>query len=85
MGAERIRRNLGLSADDVVEWCKAAVNGAPDSAVVRRGKNFYVRGNGFVITIIAGSQNLYQQLAVTGFARKFFAEQGGDCRQSFVD
>jgi ribosomal protein S18 acetylase RimI-like enzyme len=55
MGEERIRRNLGLGTGDVTEWCKRAVANAPDSAIVRRGKNFYVSGDGFVLTINAHS------------------------------
>ncbi|MDR0913566.1 MAG: DUF3781 domain-containing protein [Oscillospiraceae bacterium] len=58
MGAERIRRNLGLGNADVVEWCKNAVANAPDSAIVRRGKNWYVSGDGFVITINVHSHTI---------------------------
>jgi hypothetical protein len=58
MGEERIRCNLGLENADVVEWCKKAVANAPDSAIVRRGKNWYVSGDGFVIIINAHSHTI---------------------------
>lgn len=51
LGVERIRRNLGLDVDDVVAWCKQAVLAAGEGAVIRRGKNWYVSGDGFILTI----------------------------------
>jgi hypothetical protein len=58
MGEERIRRNLGLENANIVEWCKKAVANATDSAIVRRGKNWYVSGDDFVITINAHSHTI---------------------------
>jgi hypothetical protein len=55
LGLERIRRNLGLETDDVVEWCKEVVRNASEDDVVRRGKNYYVYGENFVLTINAHS------------------------------
>lgn len=54
-GVQRIRKNLGLTCD-VVVWCKEQV-GNSDS-ITRTGKNWYVRGNGFVITINAHSYTI---------------------------
>jgi hypothetical protein len=48
LGAERIRRNLGIKTNDVVEWCRQAITGAGDGATETRGKNWYVKGDGFV-------------------------------------
>jgi hypothetical protein len=57
MGAERIRRNLSLAdTEDVVLWCKRQIEN-PD-AITRAGKNWYVRGEGFVITVNAGSYTI---------------------------
>ena len=53
MGAERIMRNLKLQTDDVAAWCKDAVRNA--EAITGQGKNWYVYGNGSVITINAHS------------------------------
>jgi hypothetical protein len=58
MGVERIRRNLDLEAEDVVDWCKAEVKNAPASTITRNGKNWYVTGNGFVITINVHSHTI---------------------------
>ena len=53
MGAERIKRNLNLHTDDVVVWCKAAVEQA--DIIIGQGKNWYVYKDGAVITINARS------------------------------
>jgi ribosomal protein S18 acetylase RimI-like enzyme len=53
MSAERIRRNLNLKTDDVVSWCKESV--ARSNIMIEQGKNWYVYGNGVVITINARS------------------------------
>lgn len=60
LGAMRIRRDLSLEVDDVVAWCKDAVRtyGADESRVERRGKNWYVTGDGFVLTINAHSHTI---------------------------
>ena len=49
MGAERIKRNLNLETDDVILWCKEAVQTA--DMVIGQGKNWYVYRDGSVITI----------------------------------
>jgi hypothetical protein len=56
MGEERIVRNLALKTANVVAWCKQAVMNA--SSIERKGKNWYVYGNGFVITINAHSNTI---------------------------
>lgn len=53
LGIIRIRKNLGLDTGDVVAWCKGQIAN-PDS-ITRTGKNWYVRGEGFVITVNAQS------------------------------
>jgi hypothetical protein len=58
MGEERIRRNLGLKTEDVLAWCKTAAANAPESAIIRRGKNFYVTCNGFTLTVNAHSHTI---------------------------
>jgi hypothetical protein len=58
LGEARIRRNLALTADDVVDWCKRVVLAAKGDAVTRKGKNWYVRGDGFIITINAYSHTI---------------------------
>jgi tRNA (guanine37-N1)-methyltransferase len=58
LGGERIKLNLGLTADDVVGWCKRAVLDAGADSVIRKGKNWYVYGNGYVLTINADSHTV---------------------------
>ena len=54
MGAERIRRNLGLADSDVVKWCRSRILDQ-NAAIERQGKNWYVRIDGCVITVNASS------------------------------
>lgn len=57
MGVDRIRRNLGFGDIDVVGWCKSRI---PDknADITRQGKNWYVRVDGCVITVNAGSYTI---------------------------
>jgi hypothetical protein len=58
LGEKRIRRNLGIDADDIVAWCKQLVQTVKGDAVNRLGKNWYVVGNGFTLTINASSHTI---------------------------
>ncbi|MCL2368336.1 MAG: DUF3781 domain-containing protein [Oscillospiraceae bacterium] len=53
LGAERIRRNLGLADIDVVAWCKNRIRDADN--IVRRGKNWYVHTGDDILTVNASS------------------------------
>ena len=57
LGRERVKRNLGLADEDVVEWCRSNILNR-DAVTERRGKNWYVRINGCVITVNAGSYTI---------------------------
>lgn len=57
LGTERIRRNLSLETDDVVEWCRRKIS-APESHTERRGKNWYICGDGCIITVNAHSYTI---------------------------
>ena len=56
MGEGRIRRNLALGDDvaDVVACCRAKIE-SPAAAIERKGKNWYCRIDGCVITVNAYS------------------------------
>lgn len=56
LGIQRVRKNLGLDAKDVVLWCRQQVEN-PQS-ISRVGKNWYVRGDGFIITVNAHSYTI---------------------------
>lgn len=54
MGAERVRRNLGLDVPDVIAWCREKILD-PSCRLERRGKNWYVGADGCEITVNAHS------------------------------
>lgn len=54
LGVVRIKRNLSLETDDVVEWCREKIK-LPNAEIVCRGKNYYVKIDGCVITVNAHS------------------------------
>jgi hypothetical protein len=58
MGEERIRRNLHLDVPDVVAWCGAQIRGTAPEQIIRKGKNWYVYGEGFLLTINAYSHTI---------------------------
>ena len=59
MGVDRIRRNLGLGdvIPDVVAWCKNQIE-SPEATITRKGKNWYCRIGGCVITVNAYSYTI---------------------------
>lgn len=57
LGAVRIRRNLALDTDAVVSWCRQKIE-APGAEIQRKGKNWYIRIDGCVITVNAYSYTI---------------------------
>lgn len=57
LGIERIKRNLSLDTDNVVWWCRDKIS-SPAAAIVRNGKNWYVKIDGCVITVNAYSYTI---------------------------
>jgi len=39
LGIVRIKKNLGLDVEDVVEWCKEEIKKTDD--IIKKGKNYY--------------------------------------------
>lgn len=64
LGVVRIKRNLSLDTNDVIGWCKAKT-GSADAVVIRKGKNWYVRVDGCIITI-----NAYSYTVITAHKEK---------------
>lgn len=64
LGVVRIKRNLSLETDDVVEWCREKT-GLPQAEITRNGKNWYVRIEGCVITV-----NAYSYTIITAHKEK---------------
>ena len=50
MGMERIRRNLSLGVDNVVEWCKSKIMDK-NSLITIKGKNWYIEIDKTIITV----------------------------------
>ena len=57
MGVERIKRNLFLDTDDVVEWCRGRISDA-GASLSRRGKNWYAVIDNCEITVNAHSYTI---------------------------
>jgi hypothetical protein len=64
LGTDRIRNNLCLDICDVTEWCKRKIE-ASDS-ISRKGKNWYVYIDDFIITINAHSFTIITAHIVKG-------------------
>jgi hypothetical protein len=57
LGVVRIRRNLSLETNDVVDWCKNKIQ-KPESVVTRNGKNWYIKIDNVIITVNAHSYTI---------------------------
>jgi len=54
LGVVRIKRNLSLDTDNVVEWCKDKIKSS-SAIITRNGKNWYVNVDNCIITVNAYS------------------------------
>jgi hypothetical protein len=59
----RIKRNLELETNDVVNWCKNEIK--KSNEIYRKGKNWYVSGKGLIITI-----NVHSYTIITAHKEK---------------
>lgn len=57
MGIDRIKKNLGLDTNDVVEWCKNKVLDEGCN-ICKQGKNWYCEIDNIKITINAYSYTI---------------------------
>lgn len=57
LGVVRIKRNLSLDTDDVVDWCKTKISSA-NAEIIRNGKNWYVNVDNYIITVNAYSYTI---------------------------
>ncbi len=57
LGVERIRKNLRLDTDDVVNWCREKIK-EPNSDISKNGKNWYINVDDCVITVNAYSYTI---------------------------
>lgn len=64
LGVERIKRNLSLDTNDVVEWCKSKI-ASKDACISRNGKNWYIHVDHCIITV-----NAYSYTIITAHKEK---------------
>jgi len=64
LGIVRIKRNLSLDTDHVVEWCKHKINDS-HAVISRKGKNWYIRIDGCILTV-----NAYSYTIITAHVEK---------------
>ena len=57
LGVIRIKKNLSLDTDDVVEWCREKIN-SDNSVITRNGKNWYIHIDACIITVNAHSYTI---------------------------
>ncbi len=57
LGVIRIKKNLSLDIDNVVEYCKSLIMDA-SAEIYRQGKNWYVKKDNAVITVNAYSYTI---------------------------
>lgn len=57
LGIERIKRNLQIETDDVIQWCKSRIL-CKDARIERSGKNWYAAADGCKITVNAYSYTI---------------------------
>ena len=64
LGVMRIKKNLALDTDNVVEWCKAKII-SENASVLRNGKNWYINIDDCIITV-----NAYSYTIITAHKQK---------------
>lgn len=57
LGKIRIKKNLGLTFEDVIAWCKTVIFDK-HTVITRKGKNWYARSSDCCITINAYSYTI---------------------------
>jgi hypothetical protein len=56
LGLFRIKRNLELKTDDIVNWCKQEIKKANE--INKKGKNWYISAQECIITVNAYSYTI---------------------------
>ena len=57
MGVGRIKRNIEVDVDDIVEYCIDKIK-QENAVIERKGKNYYVTVDGIIITVNASSYTI---------------------------
>ena len=64
LGVIRIKKNLSLNVENVIEWCKEKIS-LSNAEIIRKGKNWYVNIDDCVITV-----NAYNYTIITENKKK---------------
>lgn len=64
LGVLRIKKNLRLQEEDVVEWCRERIK-KQEAQIIRKGKNWYIDIEDCVITV-----NAYSNTIITAHKKK---------------
>ena len=54
LGVIRIKKNLPLNVENVIEWCKEKIS-LSNAKIIRKGKNWYITIDNCIITVNAYS------------------------------
>ena len=54
LGFIRIKKNLSLNVENVIEWCKEKIS-LSNAKIIRKGKNWYITIDNCIITVNAYS------------------------------
>ena len=57
LGVVRIKRNLSLDTENVVEWCRNKIN-SDNAVITKTGKNWYIDIDTCIITVNAHSYTI---------------------------
>ncbi len=57
LGVIRIKKNLSLNNENVVDWCKTKIK-SKNAKIARNGKNWYINIDDCVITVNASSYTI---------------------------
>ena len=57
LGVIRIKKNLSLNIENVIEWCKERIS-LSNAEIIRKGKNWYITIDNCIITVNADSHTL---------------------------
>ena len=57
LGVVRIKKNLSLETNDVVNWCKTKIE-STNAIINRKGKNWYISVYDCIITVNANSYTI---------------------------
>lgn len=64
LGVIRIKRNLSLDTDKVVDWCKTKISSS-NAIITKNGKNWYVNVDNCIITV-----NVFSYTIITAHKKR---------------